>query len=504
MILCKLLNFVEINGCYLNNKAVKKCDLKINVSALSLNSKTVKKNGLFFAINGTSLNGESYIKDAVLHGARVVVAEKKCNLPTGIVLCVVKNVRKAMAQISANFYEQAHKKLKIIGITGTNGKSSCAYIVHEILSKLNSENYKCGLIGTNSVFIGNKKIKATLTTPDPILLHEIFYKMVKNGVKVCVMEVSSHSIFFDKIYGIKFECLALTNVKTDHLDFFKTQTNYEQTKLKLFLNYKAKNLVLNGASALTPQIIKNTKNLGRIFVYEKIKNSNKNEVLKNIQKINYKIVKQTLNGCEFLLFYNNKKYNILSNFFGEEYVQNLSLCIGVFSSLKIPLNYVLKHLKMLHTPGRINVIKYSKKINFILDYAHTLSSTKMVLNYVKKLSGNKNIIVVGAPGNRDEFKRKQIAKICAKFGSVILCADNPKYENPYKIMEEMKKGAKGALVIENRTIAIVYALKMASKQKTGANIIVLGKGIENYQDYNNNQIPYSDFNTIKNLVKQKK
>ena len=509
MKLCCLLQNVGVKGVFFNNKSVKINELNINVLSLTQNSKTATKNSLFFALSGGSLNGESFVIEAINNGATVVVAQNKIKVTKNVVLVVVKNVRIAMAKISALFYENAHKKLKIIGITGTNGKSSCTYIIHSVLQKLSkkNKNLKCGLIGTNAVFIGNKKLEATLTTPDPILLHELFYKMVQAKVKICVMEISSHSIYWNKIYGLNFECIALTNVKCDHLDFFKTKQLYKQQKENLFYNYKSKNVVLNlndktGKKILNNLIKNNTKqNILTFSSKQNILFKNKLNNRQNIQTLTYKNLNKKGFETSFKINFKNSQNLVKTNLLGEINVQNLCLCFLALQSLNLCDTKVLECFKNLYIEGRLNIFNFNKKINFILDYAHTFSSTKAVLKIIKNINNAKNFIVIGSPGNRDEFKRKKTSKICKKFGTVILTSDNPKYENPYKIMEEMKKGNKKAILIENRENAIKYAFELAKKTNKKANIIVLGKGIENYQDYNNNHFPYSDLTVIKNLIK---
>lgn len=504
MRLNKLLKNIKNLKIFINNKPCFKSKIFAEVSDVCINSQDAKKNSMFIALKGSALNGENYIFEAIKNGASVIVSENKLNVPKQICLIVVQNARKFLALVAAAFYNNAHKKLKIIGITGTNGKSSCAYILHHVFTKISEKNnnFKCGLIGTNAVFINKQKFEATLTTPDPLILHKIFYNMVKSKVKICVMEVSSHSVYFSKIFGINFEVLCLTNVKTDHLDFFKTQKNYEKQKESLFLNYKAKNIVVNLNDKIGKRIVKKLNKKVQIWGFKKQGVINKNL---NVKKCLYKYKKQSIKRSVICINLNGKKYEFNTNLFSDIYAQNLSLCICVLRCFKVPICKVLKEFSSLYIEGRLNVLNYNSQINFVLDYAHTLSSTKFVLKSIKKVENNKNIIIVGSPGNRDEFKRKKIAKQCLKFGDVILTSDNPKYENPYKIMEEMKKGAnKKNLLIENREIAIKFALLNCIKNNKQANIIILGKGIENYQDYNNNHINYSDLKIIENLIKYKK
>ncbi len=493
-----LLNGVDILSIFYNNLPTIKQKCNINVEKITLSHNECTPNSLYFALKGASFNGENFISEAIRQKATVIVSEKFVKLNNPAFMIIVENARKAMAQIAANFYERAHKKLKIIGITGTNGKSSCGYILKSLLDKLYDKKigFKSALIGTNAVMIGSKRLEATLTTPDPIKLHELFYKIYQDKCKVVVMEISAHSIYLNKIYGLSFEALCLTNIKSDHLDFFKTQSAYIKTKESLFLNYPSRLYVLNLNDKYGNKIFDLLKENKNVLGYKKncyLKHSN--------QVAQYKQRRMGLNSSEFSVYFKNKVYNLKSSLTGEINIQNICLAICVLHQLNIKMSKIAPLLKTLDVEGRLNIFEYSKNIRFILDYAHTFSSTKEVLKIVKKYSKRKIITVIGAPGNRDEFKRKKTASIVKKFGDIILTSDNPKYENPYKIMEEMKKGATSETpLIENRENAIKYALKKAIESNKKYNILVLGKGIETYQDYNGKHIYYSDLNTILTFI----
>lgn len=568
MKLNKLLSGVNINKIMLNNKSIFKKDCTFNVEYLHINSKQVKKNSLFFALCGFSLNGQDFIKEAVLNGASVVVCEEVTKYVQNVVYVIVNDVRKTMATVAANFFGRPHKKIKIIGITGTCGKSSSSYIMHQLLSKLNFQNnkdsannklqninisckprvndtisqnqdcnnhildneiksqqddlnkIKCGYIGTNAIFIGDKKMRPSLTTPDPIELFDLLNQMVKEKCEFCVMEISAHAIYLNKIYGIEFEALCLTNISQDHLDFFKDIKTYSKTKESLFYNFKSKNIILNLDDKIGRKILKTlVKNKANNNLYGF--SSKENFAKKISKKYNIKTLyfRQILMSLTKTLF-NVQPYNFLNkcsinnrlikgklsfalqtNLVGKYNLQNICISLCVLDSLGIDFFEIKHFLNNLNIEGRFNVYNYNNKINFILDYAHTPQSTRCFLSCVKKVSKALNIIVIGCPGNRDELKRKITGKIISKADYIVLTSDNPKYENPNKIIRQIYEGVtknkkNDTYLIEDRLYAIKFALSLAVKLNQKVNILLVGKGVENYQDYNNIHISYSDLEQI--------
>lgn len=473
-----------------------------NIQNISQNSKKIAKNVLFFCINGTKTKGCIYINEAIKNGAVAIVTDKKINFDNekenlliknklkNITQIVVNNVRRAMAIMSANFYNNPQKKLKIVGITGTNGKTSCSYLICSILKFLGK---KVGLIGTNGVFINDKKFDAHMTTPDSIELFKFFDKMVKAKVEFCVMEVSAHAIYFDKVYGINFAVKALTNVKTDHLDFFKTQQNYQSVKQSFFK--KDDLCVLNKNDKIGQKISKKCKkslNFGK-------KNSNFLILSTKCQ----------LGKTNFKVKFEDKIYNITSSLTGKFNIDNISLAICVVKCLGFKIEDIInKIVAIKNIDGRFDVVFENKNINIIIDYAHTLDSLKNLLSTIKNVSKNKNIIVFGCPGERDTKKRFLMGKLAAQFcDCVIFTSDNPASENPRRIMFEMQEGLKSSkknidyYLIEDRKKAIKKAITTAIKQKN-VNVLIVGKGIENYQIVGEKFITYSDYDTVKCVLKK--
>lgn len=465
----------------------------VNIENLSQNSKKAAKNMLFFCINGTKTNGNFYIDEAVKNGAIAVLSDKfiqpkeintklkntENDYCGSITQIIVPNVRKAMAKICANFYHNPQKKLKIVGVTGTSGKSSTSFLIYEMLRL---ENKKVGLIGTSGIYFENYQYDLNMTTPDSIDLFEIFSKMVKYSIEYCVMEVSAHAIFFDKIYGIDFAVKVLTNIKSDHLDFFKTRSNYEKVKLSFF--NKECTAVINSDDKISKKISKNCPK--SIKFGEKCANF----LISNI--------KCELGETSFQLKFHDEIYTINSLLTGKFNVWNITCALAVLYALNLDFQNVIPMIKSIHKiDGRFDVVFKSNGFNVVIDYAHTYDSLENFLNSVNSVSQNINIIVFGAPGERDSTKRFPMGELAGELCDVvILTTDNPASENPRRIMFEMEQGVKETkaqcFLIENRKKAIKKAIKIAKKAKN-CNILVVGKGAETYQIVGDKHVPYSDY-----------
>ena len=465
-----------------------KCQIigkNVDVKNLTQNSKKIAKDMLFFCIDGTKTDGNLYIDEAIKNGAVAIVTSKKTSIPIPQIL--VNDVRFAMPIISANFYNNPQKKLNIVAITGTNGKTSCTYLIKNMLEFFGKQ---VGVIGTNGVFICGKKLSAHLTTPDAIELFEIFSQMVKKKVKYCIMEASAHAIYLHKLCGIKFKIKALTNVKSDHLDFFKTKQNYQKVK-QSFFDSGSTNIV-NIDDVVGKKIAQNNK---KCITFGK-KNAN----------FCFFDVKLGLGKTNFKLKFRGNVFCVSSNLTGLFNVYNLALCIAVVHQLKFNLKKIISFVpKIKNLDGRLDMVDYKQNFAIIVDYAHTTDSLKNLLTTITTVSKNKNVIVIGCPGERDTTKRFDMGKLAGEFCKwVIFTADNPASENAKRIMHEMFVGASQTktkcFLIENRQKAIKKAIKIAKNNKN-TNVLVVGKGIEDYQIEGGRFKKYSDYQSIKNALK---
>ena len=469
---------------------------EIIIKKMCINSKKCVKNSIFFCISGTKVDGSQYISEAINNGAVALILNKnqinnlnqKQNPIHEITYIVVDDVREAMAIMSANFFGNPQRNLMMIGITGTNGKTSTSYIIAQMLSNFGK---KVGIIGTSGIFIGKKKLSSKLTTPDSIELYEILAKMVKNNIEFCVMEVSAHAIFLKKTFGIDFDVKILTNVKTDHLDFFKSQKNYEKTKMNFF-EY-GKNFIINGDDKIGKIIAKNYPDKVDTFGFQK----NNNFIICNKNL--------SLSTSDFYIIHNNKKYHFFTNLIGKFNLYNFACSVAVLQKLGIFIEKIQKNQQKFDILGRFSVFKYKNDSNIIIDYAHTTDSLKNLLQTVKSVSKNKNIIVIGAPGERESQKRKQFGKLATKYCDILIAtSDNPASENPHRIAFEILSGAfkssNRAFFIEDRKQAIKKAFSL-SKNKT--NILIVGKGSEQYQVVGENKFIYCDFDEVKKYIDTK-
>lgn len=485
-------------------KILLNCDCTIvgtknkKIEKLCFDSKKTTKNSLFFCILGTKVNGEQYIFEAINNGAVAVVLQKSAvlhaknvwadkiqNILPNVTYIFVEDVRKTMAIMSANFYNNPQKKLKMIGITGTNGKTSTSYIIAQMLQKFKK---KVGVIGTSGIFVGEKKYPANLTTPDSPELFEILAKMVKCKVKYCVMEVSAHAIFFDKTFGINWTVKVLTNVKSDHLDFFKTLKKYQEAKQLFFQTGNC--FVVNGDDKVGKIIAQNHADITTTYGYEK-QNS-----------FSISSPKFSFGGSNFDVKFKNNLYHFATNLVGKFNLYNFLASIAVLQKLGFSIKKLQKKPQNYQILGRFSAFKLKNNCNVIVDYAHTTDSLFNLLKTIKQISGNKNIIVFGCPGERESKKRFDMGFVAGKFcETIIVTTDNPASENPRRIAFEILCGAKKTdakmFFVEDRKKAIKKAFQNAKKD---SNILIVGKGSEEYQIVGDKKVPYSDFDEVKKYL----
>lgn len=464
-------------------------DKDIEIEKLSFNSKDITKNSLFFCLNGTKTKGDLYVDEAIKNGAVAVVTEKLLDDVltnfSNTIQIVVKNVRKAMSIITANFFGNPQKRLKIVGVTGTSGKSSTSFLIYQMLT---ISKKRAGLIGTSGVYFDNKKFDYNMTTPDSIDLFHIFAEMVKSNIEYCVMEVSAHAIFFDKIYGIDFAVKALTNVKSDHLDFFGTQKNYENTKKNFFDCGGC--FVINTDDKIGKKIF--AKNKKNSISYGK----NADFCIKNS--------KFSLNSTNFLFIYNKKEYFVQTKLVGKFNVYNIVCALAVLNCLGLNFEVALKNFdRIKKIAGRCDCV-YSKDIFVLIDFAHTTDSLKNLLSTITDVSKNKNIIVFGCPGERDTKKRFEMGMVAGRYCDfVVATTDNPASENPRRIAFEIEQGVLQTkakyMFVEDRKKAIKRAISIAKKQKN-CNVLIVGKGVEEYQIVGDRKIPYSDYMVVDEIL----
>jgi len=461
----------------------------IEVVSLKSDSRTVERGCLYIAVKGTASDGHLFIADAIQSGAIAVVCEQiPGNTVKEVTYILVEDSSLAKAIIASNFYNHPSSRLQLVGVTGTNGKTTTVTLLHQLFQRL---GYKTGLISTIRNKIQDRDLPATHTTPDPVQLNELLSEMVEEGCTHCFMEVSSHAIVQNRVSGITFKGGIFTNLTHDHLDYHKTFDAYLKAKKAFFDTLPAESFALINKDDRNGMVmVQNTK--ARIATYSMQSMADfRCRILEN----QFQGLHLSLDGteCWFRLIGSFNAYNILAVYATaillgedrEEILPFLSLCEPV--------------------DGRFNYIRAQNDITAIVDYAHTPDALQNVLGTIQSIRAHKeNIItVVGAGGNRDKSKRPVMAKIvCMLSDKVILTSDNPRFENPESIIEDMKKGIEReflpkVLVIINRKEAIKTACALAQQ---GDIILVAGKGHETYQEIEGVKYPFDDKLVLKEVL----
>ena len=471
------------NGLSIKNQF----DYKINISEITINSENIKQNDIYICINGTKTDGHNFAKIAKEKGASCLVVERLLDIDIPQVL--VEDARRATAIIASNFYGNPRKNFKLIGITGTNGKTTSTYMIKNIMEKAGK---KVGVIGTIGIMIGDKYFENPLTTPDPIEMHKIFRQMADENVDVVVMEVSAHAIALQKINGLKFDVGILTNVTQDHLDFFETFENYAKTKSDFIKPKYCSIGIVNNDDKIGENIDFAMQNCKRKDFC--VKSFGLKKAYASAENIQFDI-----NGSKYNLKIGNENTQINTKLIGKFNIYNAISSALACSELGVDLKTIKCGLETMDfVPGRINVIKLANGANVVIDYAHTPDSLQNILESVREVSAGKLFCVFGCGGNRDRTKRHIMGKISGKIADfTIITSDNPRFEQPEAIINDIKKGicevTKQYLCITERTMAINYVLR---KLKPNDVAVIAGKGAENYLDIGGKKIHYSDFETV--------
>ena len=462
-------------------------DVKAKINHLTFDSRKANSQSLFFAIQGANIDGHDYIQDALDLGCKSVVADKEISIK-GINLIIVKNTKIALALAANNFYDEPSKELKLIGITGTNGKTTIATLLFNLYNLM---GFQTGLISTIINKIGEKEVPSTHTTPDPISLNILLRRMVDEGVSHCFMEVSSHAIHQDRITGISFSGGVFTNITHDHLDYHKTFKEYINVKKTFFDRLPKK------AFALTNIDDKN----GGIMV-QNTKAKKTSYSLKSISNYHAKILENDFSG----LLMSIKNQEIWTKLIGDFNAYNLLAVFSVSQELGEDERDVLTALSRLESiSGRFQFFKSNTGIIGIIDYAHTPDALQNVLKTIENIrTKNESVYtIIGCGGNRDKKKRPKMAKIaCNLSDKVLLTSDNPRTENPEKIIEDMMVGVdaihfKKTLSIVDRAEAIKIAVSMAKKNDI---ILIAGKGHEKHQEIKGIKYPFDDMKKILEIL----
>ena len=446
---------------------------------IKTNSKRIKKGDTFIALKGMTYDGHDYIEEAIENGAEKIICEHgEYNVQTIIVPSTKEYLNN---YLDTNYYNKI-KDITLIGITGTNGKTTSCYFIYELLKML---DVKCAHIGTIGFFIDKKERDLNNTTPEILELYEMFLECKSRGVNVIVMEVSSHALELDRVHGLKFNYVCFTNLTVDHLLFHKTMDNYLNAKKKLF------NMLKKDAISITNVDDKYKDN----FLLD-------NTITYGESKSDFNIIKYKLklDKTIYKLRYNNKNYKVKMNVIGKYNIYNSLVAIIVLVNMGYNIKKVIKLFKRIKLPsGRLDMIKYKKNVIFV-DYAHTPDAVKNVLTNAIKFKKNKIYTIIGCGGNRDKTKRKDMGIIATELSDyVIFTNDNPRNEDEMKIVNDMINGIinENYEVILDRSKAIKRGIDLLNKKDI---LFILGKGHEEYQLINGIKHHFSDKEEVLNYI----
>jgi len=467
---------------------LKNGSLEDHINSIEYDSRKVTEGDIFFSIFPYKDKGERYIKDAVLKGARYIVIDEDIDIDFGSNLIKVSNVREALAKSCQNFYDNPEKKLKIIGVTGTNGKTTSTYMLKEILEY---SGFKVGLIGTIANYIGKTRIPSTNTTPEAKELMQLFRKMADENVDYVVMEVSSHSLALNRVYGIDFIASIFTNLTQDHLDFHKTFENYFNAKVKLF--EKSSISIINGDSEYCSRII--SKCLGEHYTYS----------IKDKADAYAEDIKITSRKSEYILNYMGQKETMTINIPGKYNIENsLGVALACLK-IGIPISKIKEGFNRLTgVSGRCELVssKYSIDFDIILDYAHSPDGLLNILKTAREFTKGRLISVFGCGGDRDKTKRPIMGRIGTDLSDFsIITSDNPRSEEPLSIIDDITAGINkdNYIVVEDRKTAIKKSIEMA---KPADVIVIAGKGHEDYQILKTGKIHFDEREVVDKIIKE--
>ncbi len=486
MNLKKILNGIE--GLKANGS------LDLEIEGIESNSKNVKNGYMFVAISGFNSDGHDYIQNAIENGATVVVAEniKKINkdsLPNNVTLIIAENTREFLALSSCNFYNNPSKKFKLIGITGTKGKTTTTFMIKEILEKAGK---KVGLIGTVATYINGKKLgDSERTTPESLELQKLFSKMVDEKVEYVVMEVSSQSLKLHRVDGCNFDLVAFTNLSEDHISEKEhpNMQDYFESKLKLFNMCKTGFVNIDDLHG---------NKIPQMFPENDITGYG----IDNYGNFLAKDITITNSYVDFKVKITDKNERVKVDIPGRFTVYNALCAICICKKIGIEAETIKTALEKIKVPGRSEMVENKLEIPIMIDYAHSPESLENILRAVKSYTRGRVISVFGCGGDRDTRKRPIMGEISGKIADyTIITSDNPRTEDPDKIVEQIEKGiskTKGKYEsIVDRTKAIEKAIKMANKNDI---IVLAGKGHEPYQEINGVKHPFDERIIVRDII----
>ncbi len=487
------------------------------IKGIEYDSRKIKESFVFVAMTGSSVDGHNFIQKAIDNGAKIIICEKNVDVARyeeadDVTFALVKDIRKKLGTIASNYYDYPQNKIKIIGITGTNGKTTSSFILENILEKT-------ARIGTTGNRILDEEFETVNTTPESLELIKLIDKSVKKGADYFIMEVSSHALEIGRVDMLQFDSAIFTNLTQDHLDFHETMENYFNAKKKIF------SMLRNDKKDDGVGIINIDDEYGAKIYSEKKEGNYISISVKNEETdIWGDILNYTNNGMKIkinLKNYLEKTNPLLKNVDKEEYKFEIDLvgeynlynvlgCVASALSLGIEMDFIVKKLQtMPAVPGRFETIKNNLEARIVVDFAHTDDGLLNVGKTLKQITDNRVITIFGAGGDRDHEKRPKMAKAAVKFSDyIILTSDNPRTENPVNILADIEKGLIAEkypfdkyLIISDRENAIKHGIRLLKK---GDSLLIAGKGHETYQIIGTEKTHFDDREVVRNILEKMK
>lgn len=476
-------------------------DWEREIESLSADSRTVKRGSLFFCLTGGKTDGHAFAKEAVAKGAVAIVTERE--IQTDVPQFLVPDTRLALSLVANAFYGYPSERMKVVGITGTNGKTTTANMLRSIWE---AQGKKAGVIGTLGVCYGDNKRASSLTTPDPIELQKTLAEMSVGGVECVAMEVSAHALHYNKTSGVRFAACIFTNLTQDHLDFFRSMREYENAKKKLFANEVCPIAVLNGDDLVGRRFGVTRETIGgELPVFEQGKTVYYG--LDTPAEAFAVITDESLGGTECMFNVNDKLCRVSLALTGRHNVYNAlaaATCAIELGAEPIDVSKGLASLKRVR--GRLERVGSFQGGEIFVDFAHTPDGLQKSIEALRLHCKGKLVCLFGCGGNRDKSKRPIMGEVAAKKCDFsVLTSDNPRYEDPLDIISEIEKGYRRFsmkyVVVPDRKKAIEYALERLQK---GDVLLVAGKGGEEEQEIMGIKYPFDDNDIIEKIIKEKK
>jgi UDP-N-acetylmuramoyl-L-alanyl-D-glutamate--2,6-diaminopimelate ligase len=463
------------------------------VENIAYDSRRVQRHSLFAALRGEKTDGHQFIGQAIDKGASVIVAERENNDPRATCL-IVENTRTALADLSAAFYGNPARKLKLAAVTGTNGKTTTTFLIKHICEKA---GLRCGLVGTVRYEIGERILPAIRTTPESLDLQELLAQIANAGCKAAAMEVSSHALAQDRTRGLEWNVAVFTNLTQDHLDFHRTMENYFDAKAKLFTGLANQNrkrkpvAIVNIDDRYGQQLLNKIDKSVAILTYGM-------GMRADFRASNYRA---EFGGTSYQLDAQGKSYLVRLPLIGRFNVTNSVAALAAANALGINLRSAVFSLaKSPQVPGRLELVPAKRQFQVFVDYAHTPDALANVLKTVRELEPQRLIAVFGCGGNRDRQKRPLMAEMADRVADYsIITSDNPRSEDPDAIITEIEKGFRSNHYekVVDRSQAINRAVALARPRDI---VLIAGKGHENYQEFGDYTIPFDDIQVARRAI----